>query len=111
MTNSKTVEVTGTIVDLLTPLESEQRLRVVQAVLALLGEKAGTLDKSLNDERRDGSTPEMESLPPRAKIWVKQNEIGFEELEQVFHLASGGAEVILVPGNNRKEQTLNAYIL
>jgi hypothetical protein len=46
-------------------------------------------------------------------IRMKQNEIALEELQQIFHLENGSAEVIAgeIPGKNKKEKTYNAYIL
>jgi len=53
------------------------------------------------------------AISARAHIWMKQYSISTEELQQVFQLAAGSAEVIAgeIPGKNKKEKTYNAYVL
>ncbi len=53
------------------------------------------------------------ALPIRARTWMKQNGVSAEELQQVFHLENGGAEVIAgeIPGKSKKDKTYSAYIL
>ncbi|MGA3012182.1 MAG: hypothetical protein ABSD72_18145 [Terracidiphilus sp.] len=116
MTGKKTTELVSEIVDLLTPIESAERIRVIQASLTLLGEAfpAGSRQAGgaiVDPGEGDGSG--TSALPTRARAWMKQNSVTDEELEQVFHLGDGSAEVIAgeIPGKGKKEQTLNAYIL
>jgi len=107
MTKTKSSDIVGKIVDLLTPLSSEERGRVVSASLTLLGETtiAGTTNK---DE--DGGTV---TTSGKAKTWQKQNSITANQLNQVFHNGDGKTDVIVgeMPGKNKKEKTLNAYVL
>jgi hypothetical protein len=116
MTGKKTTELVSEIVDLLTPIESAERLRVIQASLMLLNEtfpsgsrQAGGASADPGEDDGDGTS----TLPARARNWMKQNSVTDEELLQVFHLADKSAEVIAgeIPGNSKKEQTLNAYVL
>lgn len=112
MTKKTSIDMTGKIVELLSPLESEERLRIISASLMLLGEKPVALGKGSEAEdstEGDGAT----TLPPRARTWMKQYGISVEQTHQVFHLDNGTAEVIAatIPGKNKKEQTFNAYIL
>jgi hypothetical protein len=115
MANKKTTEIVTEIVELLTPIESAERLRVIQASLTLLGEtfpvglpRAGD---STNVTEDDGA--EMSTLPTRARSWMKQYGVSPEEIQQVFHVENGNAEVIAgeIPGKNKKEKTYSAYIL
>jgi hypothetical protein len=106
------MKTTEGLVDLLNPLTSEERQRVVQAAFALLGEvppilKGATLDDAVHEENNDAA------VSAKARMWMKQNEITAQALEQVFHLADGAADFIAgeLPGKNDKEKTLNAYII
>jgi hypothetical protein len=116
MTNKKTTEIVSEIVELLTPIDSAERARVIQASMMLLGEalpagppRAGTDGGNIAGDNEG----ETSALSARARTWMKQNGVSLEELQQVFHLESGSAEVIAgdIPGKNKKEKTYSAYIL
>ncbi len=116
MTNKKTTEIVTEIVDLLTPIDSAERARVIQASLTLLGEtlpvgppRSGADGSGVAEDDGGGTS----TLPVRARTWMKQNGVSLEELQQVFHLEDGGAEVIAgdIPGKNKKEKTYNAYVI
>ena len=99
------------IVEMLTPLPSEERQRVIQAALTMLGETpviaAGASTKNANYSVADET-----NLPGKAKLWLDQNSLTLEMLQQAFHINAGVAEVIAEPpGSNKKEKTLSAYIL
>ena len=107
-------EVMVEVVNLLTPLASEDRKRVVSAALTMLGETSiapeiSQQKASIDIEVMNDGT----ALLPRAKTWLKQNGLTSSDLEQVFHTSSAGVEYIApdVPGNNSKEKTYNAYLL
>lgn len=113
MTSKKPAEIASEIVDLLTPLSSDDRQRVFRAALVLLGETpSANLQSNANVETNNGSDVGT-GLPHKAQIWMKQNGISEQQLQQVFHLDGGNAEVIAadIPGKNKKEKTLNAYTL
>lgn len=99
------------LVGILTPLSSEDRARVIGAALALLGDPQPKIaTQSVAGSEVNGG--ELGDLPPRARSWMSQNAVSSADLQQVFHLANGEAEVIAtVPGRNKKEQTYNAYVL
>jgi hypothetical protein len=109
MTKNTSIEITGKIVNLLSPLASEERMRIIQASLTLLGETLTALPKGATG----GQDEPENAYPVRARAWMKQYAISSENIEQVLHVAEGTAEVIAatVPGKNNKEQTFNAYIL
>ena len=116
MADKKATEIVAEIVDLLTPLESAERLRVIQASLMLLGETLATSSRRVGgdtDGDVEGGDSETSALPVRARTWIKQHGVSLEELQQVFHLQDGSVDVIAgeIPGKNKKEKTLNAYIL
>jgi hypothetical protein len=111
MSEVKTTEVVVKLVDILAPLSTEDRWRVVKASLTLLGDEPANAQGA-----RDLKVAEDEGtlgLPPRARQWLNQNSIGVDEIQQVFHLAEGAVDVIAteIPGKSDKDKTYNAYIL
>jgi hypothetical protein len=113
MTSKKPAEITSEIVDLLTPLSSDDRQRVFRAALVLLGETPSATGNSATTAELNSNPDLGTGLPQKAQIWMKQNGITEQQLQQVFHLDGGSAEVIAadIPGKNKKEKTLNAYVL
>lgn len=117
MTEQSLAQVVGQIVDLLTPRSSEERGRIVRAALTLLGETGtapGLLDGGGNgtqDESEEGSAEF--SFTGKAKAWRKQNALTGEQVAQVFHANGDAVDVIAaeMPGKNKKEKTLSAYVL
>jgi hypothetical protein len=114
MEKSAPIDAMTKIVEVLAPLSTEDRARVIRAAMALLGDPQSSVASRVGVEE---STVEQGggfiNLSPRARAWMKQNGISAEELQQVFHLAEDGCEFIAahVPGKNKKEQTYNAYVL
>jgi hypothetical protein len=103
------------VVQILTPLSSEDRARLISAAFAILGDEVpNVVSKNVAlkvGADAEGSDP-LGDLPVRARAWMKQANISAAELQEVFHLSEGSAEMITaVPGKNKKEQTYNAYIL
>lgn len=113
MAKNTSIEITGKIIELLTPLESTERVRVVQASLTLLGETATALPKGdLGKQTQDDASTDDYSAYPRTRAWMKQYGISVEQIQKVFHVAEGTESILVTsPGKNRKEQVLNAYIL
>jgi hypothetical protein len=111
MENNIPLDAMTKVVEVLMPLSSEDRARVISAALALLGDVKPKTTLQEPDEPIAGD-PELGAMPPRAKSWMGQNGVSVGHLQQVFHIVNGEAEVIaVVPGRNKKEQTYNAYIL
>jgi hypothetical protein len=111
MEKLKLTDITKQMVELLEPFESDERQKIVQASMTLLGDNfvtQKTVKETIN-ESIDGK----ENLSEQAKIWMKQNQISSEHLQNVFHIAEGKAEVIVseILGNDGKSKTINAYIL
>ena len=100
--------VTTNIYNLLQPLKSDERQRVLKAALMMLGDDtaaAGAGSSSSKEQAHDGNL----NLPAKAKAWMKKYEINAEQLGHVFHL-DGNHEVIAseAPGGNSKLQTINS---
>src|SRR5258708_6246461 len=98
-------EIVGTIVKELTPLESEERKRAVHAAMTLLGEEAIKLPQAVVEQNEPAGA---ETLTPRAKTWMRQNDLSMDELQQMFHIEGGTVEIIAeIPGKNNKEKVRN----
>jgi hypothetical protein len=108
MAQDKSMDTLATIIEALKPLSSEERTRLVRAAMVFLGETPATKDLAGISEDSVNS----EQFPPRAKAWMRQHSVTTDQLEEVFHLSDGTAEVMgSLPGRNKKEQTYSAYIL
>jgi hypothetical protein len=107
------IDAMSKIVAILTPLSSEDRARAVKAAMALLGESQSTIASATDVEAAThNGEDEFTNMPPRARTWMKQNNITVAELQQVFQMTPEGPEVIAhMPGKNKKEQMYNAYVL
>ena len=95
------------LTDLLEPLTSEERQRVVSAALMFLGETPiASARLAANDESVTGDEDGDLKLSLRAKTWLKQNGLSFSELQQVFHFDGENVEVIVgdVLGANANEK-------
>lgn len=113
MSTTKSVtEIVGAIVDLLSPLGSDERQRVVRASLTLLGDQvpdavAGPRGKSEEIDH------ENKGLHPIVRGWMKQNGLSLEQLQHVFHFSEGDPKFIgaEIPGKNNREKVRSAYVL
>jgi hypothetical protein len=112
MDNNVPVNEMTKLIEILGPLSSEDRARVIRAAMVLLGDAD---IKTSSDKKNDSGSQSDDSgqLPPRAQLWMKHNSISEEQLQQVFHVAGGEADIIAahIPGKSKKEQTFNAYLL
>jgi hypothetical protein len=118
MTGKKTTEIVSEVVELLTPIESEERIRVIQASLTLLGETfpvgpARAADGGGGQVAAEHDEGEISTLPARGRAWMRQYGVSLEEIQQVFLLENGHADVIAgeIPGKNKREKTYSAYVL
>ena len=114
-----TPETLTTIINLLEPLSSAQRHRIVAAAMMFLGEAA--LQKPSRQQEasgggagngNDGGEAEGD-YPPQITKWMKQNDVSADELDQVFHFNQDGTfDLLHAPGKSKKGQkTLNTYTL
>ncbi len=111
MAKYKITNIVEKIVEMLTPIASDERQRIIQASLVLLGEMAE--DSKNGKSKRKPGEEETGDWSSRAQTWIKQNNLSMEELQQVFLIDQGNVEVIAseIPGRGKKKQTYNAYIL
>lgn len=109
MTKSVT-EVVAAIVKELTPLGTEERRRVIQASLVLLGDAPVVAAVPTSEIETEVSDP---GLSPRARAWTRQNGLSLEELQQTFHLEGNDCQLIVseIPGKANRDRVRNAYLL
>ncbi|MBY0511411.1 MAG: hypothetical protein K2P94_14820 [Rhodospirillaceae bacterium] len=115
----KLTEITTKLVELLTPLETADRHRVINATYMLLGEtpiEAPTRKEKEADTDDGGGGAGGNSDSNRSPVvrsWMKQNEISEDQLSQVFHIDGGAVEIIAadVPGSKNAQKTPKAYLL
>lgn len=109
----KTIDATAKLVEILGPLDSEQRNRAVSAALVLLGEPNGTHVQQKSDRQRELIEDPLPGLSPKASGWAKKHGINVEQLEHVFAIEADGVEVIAAraPGKSKRAQTIESYIL
>ena len=116
MAKTSMTSIMAKVHDLLEPLNSEERQKVVASALALLGEGgAGAAPKgSVGGAGAIVDTPDdTGGIGPKALRWMKQHGVSQQDLEEVFHIDNDDVEVIApaIPGKTKKEQTANAYVL
>jgi hypothetical protein len=107
MTQKNSMDALSTIVDVLTPLPVEERTRLMRAAMVLLGGELPAAQSAVPADQGGNL-----NAPPKAAVWMRQNGLTEDQLQQAFHIADGSVDVIgTLPGGNKKEQTYNAYIL
>lgn len=103
------------IVEILAPLESEQRRRVVQAAFALLGEETATSvpGHAPGAPPAEGNSETIPEVSPAAAPWLARVKITREQLEQHIHFDSGAVRVISLPGGATKriDQVFHTYLM
>jgi hypothetical protein len=110
MTSKSVTEVVAAIVSELTPLGPEERRRVIQASLVLLGDAPVASTDGASIAQVDFADV---GLMPRARAWMRQNGLSMEELQQAFHIEGSDCQVIVsaIPGKANRERVRSAYLL
>jgi hypothetical protein len=112
--DNKLTKAVTDIVKILSPLDSDERLRVVNASLTLLGDRASPTppsDSSQEASNRGGVGTLQVS--PQARAWLNKNSLSDEELENWYDVQQDSATLLTLPGttSKRSQQTINTYIL
>ncbi|MCH8342812.1 MAG: hypothetical protein IH983_02375 [Planctomycetes bacterium] len=107
----------GQVFELIEPLDSEDRHKVIASVMALLGEqpidsRIGGRGFGPNGGGGDVRFGDRE-IGRTARRWISQHQLDADIIEQVFHFDQACVEIIAasVPGSTMKQQTGNAYLL
>lgn len=103
------------VVEVLSPLSSEERLRVVNASLALLGDggtSAAAAGFTLGGAGANALTQHQPGISPQASAWMAKHNVTVSDLENWYHF-DGGSVTPLVPANasKRSQQAINTYLL
>ncbi|MGR4871898.1 hypothetical protein ACIPRI_23875 [Variovorax sp. LARHSF232] len=109
-------EAVGGVVEVLNPLTSEERIRVVNAALTLLGEVGGQSSGRGPGGGRpadDGGEGSELGLSPAVKAWLRKVKLEESQLEEYFHFDQGKAQPIALPGNASKRiaQVVSTYLM
>jgi hypothetical protein len=103
------------VIEVLSPLESEQRRRVIHAAFALLGEDAAFKSVAASSNKDSGGSDEeaIEGISKAAATWLAKTKITKEQLEQYLHIEGSEVKVIALPGNATKriDQVLHTYLI
>ncbi len=104
------------IVEILTPLDGDQRRRVVQASFALLGEEwvsPKALGSVAAKPSEEASGEIIDGVSPAAAAWLTKAKITREQLEQCLHFDGGAVKVISLPGGATKriDQVIHTYLM
>lgn len=106
--------ISGKVYELIEPLDSMDRHKVVAGVLALLGETPlNPGNGSPTGGSKIGTGSSGLTTGPNASRWIEQNKLSREMLEQVFHFGDNDVQIIAssIPGSTKKEKTVNSYLL
>lgn len=116
MPTASIAQITGQVYDLLTPLEADERRRLLSAIEALFGDSSPRHGATRRDD-----TPELEddaqlpkALGTKAKRWMKHEGLTAAELTEVFHFDDAGSVELIateIPGTTKKDKTANVYLL
>lgn len=108
---------TAKVVDILSPLESEDRIRVVNASLTLLGESAGSrpVPKRGHGGAEQGPTDGVHrvGLSEQGEAWAGRNGVTGDNLEQWYYFDEGTAKLLAIPSkvSKRSQQAIDVYLL
>jgi hypothetical protein len=115
--SSNLAGVMAKVVEVLSPLTSEERVRVVNAALTLLGEGEKSTPAAGAPTTASGSSAanlgDQSDISPQARAWLTRNSLTKHELENWFHFDQGRVTPIAIPANasTRTEQAINTYLL
>lgn len=116
MDTSKISEAVGKVADIIAPYSLDEQMRIVRAAITVVGGDAAALSSASSSANAQGAqfgTDLPADLPPKAKMWINQHHLSMTDLEQVYHLEGGHADLIAahLPGKGKKAQTINTYVL
>lgn len=108
MSQKSPTQAVTNIVQELTGFSSEERHRIVQASMTLLGESF----KPAAVGREETEPPQDGDFPAKARMWMKRYGVTAEQIAHVFHRDGDEVNVIAtIPGATKRQQVVNAYVL
>ena len=112
MTKLDLPAVSTKLYELLEPLDPPMRKRAIKAVLTMLGDDDSDIEPDKTNKQKPDDGGDLD-LPAKARNWMKTYRVTQDQLDHVFHVENGVADVISAkaPGKNGKEKTINSYVL
>jgi hypothetical protein len=112
MESAQDIDPLTAVVRALKPLDSADRRRTVDAAMHYLGETPLVKSEQSANAAPGQPPASANGYPSATAAWLKQNSVTEDELDQVFHFGADGTfEIHDVPGESKKQKTLNTYIL
>ena len=115
MSDKSLPQITMEVYELLKPLQSADRMRALNATLALLGESSQGLGEmsGRNSNGNDKEPTHGNDLGEKARRWMRQNQVSQTAIDHVFHIDGSSVVLIVtnVKGKSRREKTLNCYLM
>ncbi len=105
------------LVGVLSPLSQEERIRVVNASLTLLGEGASAAAKpgatQAGNLAGGANLVSISGLSPQAGAWLSKHSVKQEDLEEWFYFDQDKVTPLALPGDatQRSQQVVNAYLV
>jgi len=99
------------VIDVLEPLDSDHRQRVVSAAMTYLGESLAPSQKNKGGTAEPQNKFDAGDYPPRVQAWITQNKLTQEQLENVFHKTGAAYSIIAVVPGSGSTGVLNNYLL
>lgn len=103
------------VVEVLSSLAAEERVRVVNAALTLLGDgdnsSASSIPMAASSSGAISSNDQL-GISPQARAWLARNNFPQDQLENWFHFDQGSVIPIHNPdAPTRSQQAFNTYLL
>jgi hypothetical protein len=106
------LEAVPKIVEVLSPLSSEERQRAIAAAMLLFGEPVPNI-ASGKTPIKDQNLQAEDGISGKALVWMKKSSITREQLDHVFSIENDSIDVIAskMPAFGKRQQTVKAYII
>ena len=118
MAKATITDATTQVYEILKGFKTDERKRIVDAVLTLLGDpavknKARSDNAEDNQRNGDNGTSDDSPLNAKAKSWMKKYGLSIEELSNNFHFDNGTVTCIELAGNaiGKRLRTIDTYLL
>jgi hypothetical protein len=101
------------VYNILIPYDSEVRQRVIQSALTLLGEAAlPSVGRPPMPQSAVSGFDDVK-LGPKAMRWLQKHGLSRGHLDEIYHLGVGTVDIVTshVPGDSKREMTINCYLL
>ena len=105
------LEILVKMINILKPLSSGARRRVVDAAMVFLGDGVKPAAATPRKQEPTGTPADESEYTEAARRWMRQQNVSTEAMERVFHFTGTEFAIHEVPGKSKREQAIHAYIL